>query len=159
MRRNVETVTKEELKERLIRREKQAVCPTCGAQRHRERVMSGFESDLVDWLRLNRIVRRESCLLCVQKHVGRAMEYYNEMITSKNSGNVDGVGAINVKLNHLALLGHLGCAIEECDDFPDLQDLIVAQERQYRYEGVEPDWKCIAELIIKAEENESCKNN
>lgn len=130
-------------------------CPICGARREREQRMSRFEHDIVHFLRTNRIVKRDSCIICVQKHIGKAMQYYNEMITAKGSGLADGTAAVNVKLNHLAIVGELGCAIDESDEYTELQNVIIEQERLYRYEGIEPDWKHLAALIIEQEKNKT----
>ena len=139
-------------KERAAQAEKERNCPVCGAKREREQRMSRFDSDILNYIRQNRLIKRDSCILCVQKHIGRAMEYYKEMLSAKGSGTADGDAAINVMLNHLAILGHLGCAIEESDDYADLQIAIIEQERQYRYEGIEPDWRYIAALIVEYEQ-------
>jgi hypothetical protein len=80
------------------------------------------------------------------------MEYYKEMLTAKDSGKADGTAAVNIKLNHLAIIGELGCAIDEADEFSDLQTAIQDQERAYRYEGIEPDWEYIAALIVEYEQ-------
>jgi hypothetical protein len=80
------------------------------------------------------------------------MEYYKEMLTAKNSGTATGEAAVSVMLNHLSVLGHLGCAIEESDDYRELQDALIEQERKYRYEGIEPDWRYIAALIVEYEQ-------
>lgn len=140
------------VKERAEQAEKTANCPVCGAKRERERTMARFESDILDYLHRNRLVKRDSCILCVQKHIGRAMEYYKEMLTANGSGTAEGTAAVNVKLNHLSVLGHLGCAIEESDEFADLQAAIIKEERKYRYEGVEPDWIYLAALIVEYEQ-------
>lgn len=142
----------QKIKERAAQAEKERKCPVCGAKRDREQRMVRFEHDILEYLRNNRLVKRDSCILCVQKHVGRAMEYYNEMLTAKNSGKMDGTAEINVMMNHLAILGHLGCAIEESDDYSDLQTALLEQERSYRYEGVEPDWRYLAALIVEYEQ-------
>lgn len=139
-------------KERAEQAEKTAKCPVCGARREREQRMSRFEHDILDFIRQNRLVKRDSCILCVQKHVGKAMEYYKEMLTAKDSGTSDGTAAVNVKLNHLAIIGELGCAIDESDEYADLQAAILKQERQYRYEGIEPDWNYLAALIVEQEQ-------
>lgn len=140
------------IKERADQLEKERKCPVCSARRDREQRVARFEHDILEYLRNSRIIKRDSCILCVQKHVGRAMEYYNEMLTAKNSGKMDGTAEINVMMNHLAILGHLGCAIEESDDYSDLQRALLEQERSYRYEGIEPDWRYIAALIIEYEQ-------
>lgn len=155
--RTVSNITEEEfdklMAERTAEREKQAKCPVCGARREREGRMRHFEMDLLNYLRENRTIKRESCVLCVQKHVGRAKAYHKELMTAKNSGKTDGEAAVNIILNFLDVLGHLGCAIEECDEYPELQETITAQERQFRYEGVEPDWRAIAVEILAVEKN------
>lgn len=142
----------QKMKERAAQAEKERKCPVCGARRERERTMQRFEQDILEYIRSNRLIKRDSCILCVQKHVGRAMEYYNEMLTAKNSGKIDGTAEVNIMLNHLAILGHLGCAIEESDDYFDLQTALLEQERAYRYEGIEPDWRYIAALIVEYEQ-------
>lgn len=141
----------QKMKERAAQAEKERKCPVCGARRERERTMQRFEQDILEYIRSNRLIKRDSCILCVQKHVGRAMEYYAEMLTAKNSGKIDGTAEVNIMLNHLAILGHLGCAIEESDDYRELQDALIEQERKYRYEGIEPDWKYLAALIVRQE--------
>lgn len=142
----------QKIKERAAQAEKERKCPVCGARRDREQRMSRFESDILNYIRQNRLVKRDSCLLCVQKHVGRAMEYYKEMLTAKGSGTATGEATVNVMLNHLSILGHLGCAIEESDDYAEVQDALIEQERKYRYEGIEPDWRYIAALIVEYEQ-------
>lgn len=142
----------QKIKERQLQAEKTAKCPVCGARRERERTMSRFEHDILSFLRDNRLVKRDSCILCVQKHIGKAMQYYNEMLTAKDSGKADGTAAVNVKLNHLAIIGELGCAIDESDQYAELQTAILEQERQYRYEGIEPNWTYIASLIVEYEQ-------
>lgn len=157
------TITKEEArlileehekknKERAEQAEKERKCPVCGARREREQRMSRFESDILDYLRNNRLIKRDSCILCVQKHIGTAMRYYAEMMTAKDSGKVDGEAAVNIKLNHLAIIGELGCARDEAEEYTDLYNAIKEQERNYRYEGIEPDWRLLAAMIIEYEQ-------
>ena len=37
-------------------------------------------------------------------------------------------------------------------EYPDLHAAIIEQERLYRYEGIEPDWRAIAALIVEYEQ-------
>ena len=129
----------------------QKPCKTCNSARGARDRFDMLNYELMYYLKNNRVIRRDSCILCVQKHIGRAMEYYTEMLTAIGSGKPSGEAAIDVKLTHLSILGHLGCAIEEADEYTDLQEYLIAQERNYRYDGVEPNWKEIAALIIRYE--------
>ena len=139
-------------KERAEQAEKTASCPVCGARREREQRMSRLEMDIVDYLRSNRIVRFDSCIICVQKHVGTAMQYYAEMLKAKDSGKKDGTAKVDIKRNHLKIIGELNCAIDESAEYTDLNTALIEQERQYRYEGIEPDWNYIAALIVEYEQ-------
>lgn len=146
-------------KERAIQAEKTAKCPVCGARREREQRMSRFESDIIDFLRSQRFVKLDSCIICVQKHVGTAMQYHAELLKAKNSGKGDGTAAINVKRNHLKIIGELNCAIDESAEYTDLHTALIAQERQYRYEGIEPNWDALAGLIVEYEQVIDAENN
>ena len=83
-------ITKEELEAKLkqqrAEREAAEKCPTCGARRNRESMMRRFEDEIGRFLRENRFVKMDSCILCVQKHVSRAMIYYEELMTAQGSG-------------------------------------------------------------------------
>ena len=139
-------------KERAEQAEKTTKCPVCGARREREQRMSRFEHDILSFLRDNRLVTMDSCILCVQKHVGTAMQLYKEMLRATGSGTTEGKAAVNVKLNHLAIIGELQCAIKESTEYTDLNTALIEQERQYRYEGIEPDWNYVAALIVEYEQ-------
>lgn len=139
-------------KERAKQAEKTAKCPICGARRERERTMSRFETDIIAYLRSNRIIRFDSCIICVQKHVGTAMQYYVEMLKAKDSGKADGSAKVDIKRNHLQVIGELNCAIDESAEYTDLHNALIAEERKYRYEGIEPDWDYIIALIVEYEE-------
>ena len=80
-------------------------------------MMRRFEDEIGRFLRENRFVKMDSCILCVQKHVSRAMIYYEELMTAQGSGTADGTASVSVMKNHLKILGHLGCAIEESEDY------------------------------------------
>ena len=144
-------ITKEELEAKLKQqkreREESEKCPACGARRFRENSMRRFEDEIGRFLRENRFVKMDSCILCVEKHVARAMVYHEELMTAKDSGTSDGTASVSVMKNHLKILGHLGCAIEESEDFTKLNELLIQTERNYRYEGLGPDWKEIMQEI------------
>ena len=148
-------ITKEELEAKLkqqrAEREAAEKCPTCGARRNRESMMRRFEDEIGHFLRENRFVKMDSCILCVQKHVSRAMVYYEELMTAQGSGTADGTASVSVMKNHLKILGHLGCAIEESEDYPELNAMLIETERNYRYEGLGPDWGKIMEKLRDSE--------
>lgn len=139
-------------RERIEQAERTAQCPVCGAKREREQRMSRYEMDILDFIRSNRLVKRDSCLLCVEGHIGHAYKLFKEMMGAKGSGKSDGTAAINLKLNHLEIIGDLRCAADEAEEYTDLFGAIKQQERQYRYEGIEPDWQYLAALIIEYEQ-------
>lgn len=143
---------KQKQQERAEQAEKTAKCSVCGARRERERVMSRFEADIVTHLRNQRFIRLDSCITCVQKHVGTAMQYYAEMLKAIDSGKPDGTARIDIKRNHLKVIGELNCAIDESAEYTDLQTALISAERAYRYEGIEPEWDTIAALIIEYED-------
>lgn len=126
-------------------------CPVCGQHRENERRMRQFNLGILDFIRDQRIVKMDSCILCVKKHIGRAMVYYEEMLTADGSGKADGTASVNVPLNHLKVIGHLGCAVEESEDFAELHSELLRMERAYRYEGIAPDWNLIANLIDRTD--------
>ena len=142
-------VTEAELKAKLEERKRQENCPTCGARRNDEMTMHRFHMDIVDFLRERRVVKYDSCILCVKKHIGYAMTLHDEMMKSKGSGNADGTAKVNVLLDELKLIGNLQAAMDESEDCPELHEQIKVDERAYRYEGIEPNWAKIAELIVK----------
>ncbi len=121
------------------------ICPTCGARRQ----MEHFNDRIVDFLRQNHITRRDSCILCVEKHIGYAKALYRELLTL----NRDVKGSI--ELNHLEIIGELRAATEEAQEYAELFAFLLDTERQYRYEGLEPDWNAIANHILKIKEQET----
>lgn len=160
----ISNMTDEEFKKRVeefeakrktqkIEAQKSGTCPVCQAQRNRERIVNRFHDEIVNTFRSVSIVALDSCILCVQKHVSRAMTYYEEMLTAQGSGTADGRASVNLKINHLKVLGHLGCAIEESEEYEALHALLIKTERAYRYEALGPNWQQIAEEIIKVEES------
>ena len=143
-------VTPEELRTKLEERKRQEKCPTCGARRYDEMTMHRFHADIVDFLRERRVVKYDSCMLCVKGHVGEAMTKYLEILKAKGSGKADTQeGKVNIMLNELTVIGNLRAAFQEAEDFPELYEQIKTDERAYRYEGIEPNWPAIAALILK----------
>lgn len=145
----VSNVTKEELEKRFEERKRQEKCPTCGARINRENRMNYFHNDIVSFLRENRVVKHDSCILCVKKHIGTAMVLYDEILKSQGSGNSEGTAKVNIQVNELQLIGNLQCAIDESEDYPELNEQIKVDERAYRYQGIQPNWNKISELIVK----------
>lgn len=135
--------------------EKQAKCPTCGAIRERVRHMGRFEDEIVRWLRETNAAASDSCILCVEKHVSRALVLWEELLSAAGSGAKDGSAAVNVYRNHIKIIGHLGNAYDESADFPELHELLKAAERNYRYEGIAPDWPALLAAMeaVKAKGN------
>ena len=135
--------------------EKQAKCPTCGAIRERVRRMGRFEDEIVRWLRETNAAASDSCILCVEKHVSRALVLWEELLSATGSGAKDGSAAVNVYRNHIKIIGHLGNAYDESADFPELHELLKAAERNYRYEGIAPDWPALLAAMeaVKAKGN------
>lgn len=128
-------------------------CPTCLARFKREDFMRHFYGEFAAFLRQNRSVKLDSCIFCVEKHVSRAMIYYDELLSAKESGMPDGTASVSIFKNHLKILGHLGCAIEESEEYEALNECLLQSERSYRYEGIEPDWNNIANLVLQVKEN------
>ena len=134
--------------------EKQAKCPTCGAIRERLGRMTRFEDEIVRWLRETNAAASDSCILCVEKHVSRALVLWEELLYAAGSGAKDGSAAVNVYRNHIKIIGHLGNAYDESADFPELHELLKAAERNYRYEGIAPDWPALlAEMEAVKQKN------
>ena len=147
--RTYSNVTPEELRTKLEERKRQEKCPTCWARRNDEMTMTRFHADIIDFLRGQRVVKHDSCIICVKKHIGTAMTLHDEMLKARNSGTADGTAKVNIQMDELKLIGNLQCALDECEDFPELYEQIKTDERAYRYEGIEPNWPKIAELILK----------
>ena len=122
-------------------------CPVCQSHWRNERQMQRFHSEIVDFLNRNRIVKLDSCTICIKKHVGRALAYYEELLTAAKSGTNSGEAKVNIPLVQLKIIGNLGCAVDESEDFPELFELLLQAERDYRYEGISPDWEMLARKI------------
>ena len=120
---------------------KNKICPICGARNKREQRITDFNFHIVEFLRENNITKRDSCIQCVEKHVGYARRLYFELLTlnDKTSGSAE--------LNHIDIIGELRAATEEASEYPELYEELLDAERGYRYEGKEPDWYTICEMI------------
>jgi len=131
--------------------EKQRKCQHCGADRDQIACMHRFEMDIVQAIREQRLVKRDSCIECVRKHVGKAMVLYKELLTSTETNN------INVELNHLEIIGNLQAGMDEAEEWPELHDAIDSAEREYRYRGIGPDWEMIAGMIVATDDSSIVK--
>ena len=121
--------------------EKQRTCQTCGTERKQMMYMHGFEQSIIQYLRDSRLVKRDSCIQCVEKHVGKALVLYKELLTASETNNV------NAKLNHLEIIGNLQAATDEAEQWQELHDAIDTAEREYRYKGNGPNWGEISGMI------------
>lgn len=126
-------------------------CPVCGALRERERFMQRYEDELSMFLRRNNEVKRDSCIYCVEKHVGKAMVLLDELLSNRplhaEHGTAEYDARIKTELNHLGIIGNLQAATDEAEEWPVLYDTLLASEREYRYYGTIPDWEKISSLI------------
>ena len=142
--------------------DKQAKCPTCGAIRERVRHMGRFEDEIVRWLRETNAAASDSCILCVEKHVSRAIVLWEELLSATGSGTKEGEASVNVYRNHIKIIGHLGNAYDESADFVELHEMLKEAERNYRYEGIVPNWEVILKEMerVKSQQiNKNLKNN
>lgn len=146
-----------------------STCPTCGSvskntninrdnsminTREYGRTLRRFQMNIQDYMRSTKSVKLDSCILCVQKHVSRAMIYHEQLLMSKGSGKEDGTAKINEVKNHLKIIGHLGCAIQQSEQFIQLNEFLISTERNYRYNYIAPDWTKIIQLISKVLEEQ-----
>ena len=145
--------TPEEIAAASMEQRRRNACPTCGAIRERMRHMERFEDEIVRWLRETNAAASDSCILCVEKHVSRALVLWEELLSAAGSGAKDGSAAVNVYRNHIKIIGHLGNAYDESADFQELHELLKAAERNYRYEGIAPDWAALLTAMEKIKEN------
>lgn len=70
-----------------------------------------------------------------------------------STGTKEGEVSVNIYRNHIKIIGHLGNAYDESTDFIELHEMLKEAERNYRYEGIAPNWN---ELLV---EMEAIKNN
>lgn len=123
-------------------------CKRCSEKYERTRPMSDYHRNFVEWLLDNRIVGYDSCIICVEKHIGTAMQAYKELIDAIGSGT-NGKATVTIELNHLTICGELELASKESYDFKDLHTALLDARRRYQYDGIEPDWHRLAELILQ----------
>lgn len=138
----------------ILDKETSKRCPKCGHSTIGMSRMRSFENSISNFLlTLNASgsssLDAKTCLMCIEKHIGDAMTLYKELITADGSGNNSGEASVNTYRNHLEIIGNLCEAYKESTDFIELHDLILISERNYRYEGIEPDWNRIMELMLK----------
>lgn len=141
-----------------------ANCPTCAGRgtinntefekrdpfmRHR------FEDEIMRYIRSNPTFSRESCLLCVQKHISSAMQYSSELRTAANSGTVDGKAKVDMFKTFLSICGELNLAAEESEQWEDLHAMLKALERSLRYEHILPNFDVVIQEILKIAEKEN----
>jgi len=141
MRTGLSNVTEEEMAAHTAKLDEQRNCPTCGAERDQAMRMFSFEKNIIQHIRERRLVKHDSCIQCVEKHVGKALVLYRELLTATETNNV------NVELNHLEIIGNLQTATDEAEEWPALHDAIDAAERCYRYKGISPGWEELAKQI------------
>lgn len=135
------------MRERNQTRKRIETCPTCGSTFRQIKTMFEFERVIGDWLRDNNAAPFDSCIRCVEKHVGRALVLWEEIFTAEGSGTADGDARVDVVKNHLKIIGHLGNAVDESVEYSELHQALKRAERQYRYCGQAPDWNELCELI------------
>lgn len=148
-----------DIKKAINDAEKQKSCPVCGALRERERFMRRYEDELSMFLRRNNEVKRDSCIYCVEKHVGKAMVLLDELLSNRplhaEHGTAEYDARIKTELNHLGIIGNLQAATDEAEEWPELHDTLLSAEREYRYHGTVPNWEKISGLIKNVKENYS----
>lgn len=128
-------------------------CPVCGARTRQQGMrMQIIEDEIIRWLRENNVTATDSCIFCVEKHVGRALILWEESLSAQDSGTAEGVGRVNTYLNHIKIIGHLGNAYDESADYPELHEVLKKAERQYRYSGTVPPWADILTELKKVKE-------
>jgi hypothetical protein len=133
-------------------------CPTCAGRgkienaefENRDRFLRHrFEDELMRYIRSNPNFRRESCFMCVEKHVSSAMQYHAELRKAQNSGTADGQAQINIYQNYLSICGELNLAAEEAEQWEDLHTMLQACERSLRYDHILPNWNVLMTEMLK----------
>lgn len=84
-----------------------------------------------------RAITRESCLECVEKHLGAAMV----LITEVRDGYTE---------HRLRAVGHLHEAEDESQAFPALHDAIRAARKGYQQHGEVPNFGALTQLVTQA---------
>ena len=98
-------------------------------------------------------------------------DYVSDGIDVRNYGELSGLPAAkrlfaesltlqdaprgSIELNHLDIIGELRAATEEASEYETLYRTLLQAERDYRYEGLEPAWSKIAEMIVEVKSNSS----
>lgn len=141
--------TPEEIAAASAEQRRRNACPVCGARHRRTEFMREFDLQLIEFLRTNNITRRDSCITCVEKHIGYAKRLFAESLTLQDAPRG------SIELNHLDIIGELRAATEEASEYETLYRTLLQAERDYRYEGLEPAWSKIAEMIVEVKSNSS----
>lgn len=122
-------------------------CSSCGQTRLDAQNTMELDREVINWIRNSNSTQLDSCMLCVEKHIGRAMVAYDELCSSDNSGTAAGDAAINPYKARILVIGHLGHAIEESYEYTALHSLLQSDERAFRYSCKVPQWAKIVKLI------------
>lgn len=133
MRENIQREQEKELMQKQQEEASRAKCPTCNQTRLDAQRTAELDSDIMGWIRSSNAMQLDSCILCVEKHIGRAMVAYDELCSASNSGMSNGEAVINPYKARLLVIGHLGHAIEESYEYTELHDLLQDNERSFRY--------------------------
>lgn len=134
--------------------EKREKCPTCSQTRLDAQNTMELDREVTNWIRNSNSTQLDSCILCVEKHVGRAMVAYDELCSSDNSGTTTGNATINPYKSRILVIGHLGHAIEESYEYTALHSLLQSDERAFRYSCKVPQWAKIVKLIEDEKKNQ-----
>ncbi len=134
--------------------EKQEKCPTCSQARLDAQNTRELDAEVTNWIRNSNSTQLDSCILCVEKHIGRAMVAYDELCSSDNSGTTTGDAAINPYKSRILVIGHLGHAIEESYEYTALHSLLQSDERAFRYSCKAPQWAKIVKMIEEEKKNQ-----
>ena len=129
-------------------------CPSCGQTRLDAQNTMELDREVTNWIRNSNATQLDSCILCVEKHVGRAMVAYDELCSSDNSGTTTGDASINPYKARILVIGHLGHAIEESYEYTELHSLLHSDERAFRYSCKVPQWAKIVKLIEDEKKNQ-----
>ena len=127
------------MKERMEEIKKQQKCPVCGAKAERTQTMSRYTNELSSFLReVNKEQFQDSCLLCVSKHLGKALVLYDKMNETEDS--------LEKGKHRLYIIGNLCEAADESSAYPELSSEIKSFERDFRYNS---EFKDLTPIIDK----------
>lgn len=119
-------------------------CKTCEMNRYRYGRYEKYDflvNDLLRELKEKKIIQRDSCIECVEKHVGQAMVLISEIPSG-------------YPIHFLYAIGHLQEAYNESLEYPELSAYLLESRRNYQREGTIPDWEKINELINNVKKNQ-----